>query len=356
MISSSRRLPVVRTALLTVAALGTLTLAACGGDDNSFAPSSSAPPSTPSSSPSTTTPPPKPAPKNPLTGVGGVPEHPVIAVKIDDTPPGRPQVNIDKADVVYVLAVEGGLTRLIGIYATTPPHAVGYVRSTRPGDAELLLQYGKITEAYSGGARDVLPGVHRSGINSWSMEDGKPYFHRVSRPESSYINVLLDVAQLANHVDTPRARSIGWTFGPVPAAMASKSAKSIHTVVTGANSGGTSVDFRWDPRLKKFVRYIDGVRQFSASGKPVAATNVIVQSAVVKSLRHRDVLGNPSQYTHTIGSGAVSVFRDGRRIDGTWFRGRLDSGTALRAGGKAIPLEGGNTWVVLIRKGVPVTG
>ena len=82
----------------------------------------------------------------------------MIAVKIDDTAPGRPQVGIDKADIVYIEEVEGGLTRLAAVFGTNKP-AVGYVRSTRPSDPDLLLQYGKITEAYSGGARDSLPRV-----------------------------------------------------------------------------------------------------------------------------------------------------------------------------------------------------
>ena len=104
---------------------------------------------------------------NPFTGIGPVPKPPTIAVKIDDTPPGRPQVGIDQADIVYIEAVEGGLTRLAAIFGTHKPKAVGYVRSTRPSDPDLLLQYGKITEAASGGGHDSLPLLHRSGITGW---------------------------------------------------------------------------------------------------------------------------------------------------------------------------------------------
>ncbi len=83
----------------------------------------------------------KPAALNPLTGLPGVPKTPLIAVKIDDTAPGRPQVNIDKADIVYIEAVEAGLTRLAALFGTNKP-TVGYVRSTRPADPDLLRQYG----------------------------------------------------------------------------------------------------------------------------------------------------------------------------------------------------------------------
>ena len=36
---------------------------------------------------------------------------PVLAVKIDNIAQARPQTGLSKADVVYVLPVEGGLTR-----------------------------------------------------------------------------------------------------------------------------------------------------------------------------------------------------------------------------------------------------
>src|SRR5438067_12644679 len=101
-----------------------LASAACTGGSSSE-PSTNAAPIT---TPSTHTPTPKPKPKskpepkvNPYTGFGPVPQRSTIAVKIDDTAPGRPQVAINKADIVYIEAVEGGLTRLAAIFGTYHP-------------------------------------------------------------------------------------------------------------------------------------------------------------------------------------------------------------------------------------------
>jgi Protein of unknown function (DUF3048) N-terminal domain len=65
----------------------------------------------------TTSPTPKSVATNPLTGVGAPPKGPVIGVKIDDTANGRPQLGVDKADIVYVEQAEGGLTRLLAVFA-----------------------------------------------------------------------------------------------------------------------------------------------------------------------------------------------------------------------------------------------
>src|SRR4051812_42035505 len=103
-----------RSAVLLLASGGLLASAACGGDGggkSSPSSSSSLPSSSAVSTTTTPPPPPPPPPKNPLTGLGPASTHSVVAVKIDDTDGGRPQLNIDKADNVYILQVEGGLTR-----------------------------------------------------------------------------------------------------------------------------------------------------------------------------------------------------------------------------------------------------
>ena len=355
-----------RTALTTLALVAVLTSAACGGGGSKHA-SSSAPATTPPPVSTSQTPTPTPTPTvapaavNPYTGVGPVPTTPTIAVKIDDTPPGRPQVGIDQADVVYIEAVEGGLTRLAAIFGTHKPAEVGYVRSTRPSDPDLLLQYGKITEAYSGGAHDSLPLVYASGITSWSNDAGAKYYYRAPHSgDHGYINLALDVAKVAATVKTALPHSIGWTFSPTLGAIASTPATDLRTRVTGsyAYTSGTPVEFRYDTALKAYVRYIDGVRQVAADGKPVTATNVIVQSCkVVPHPQDTDVNGNPAQFTYTVGTGAVSVFRQGVQVNGTWSRPTTASGTSLRTStGAALPLAPGNTWVILIRTGTPVQG
>lgn len=350
-----------RAALAAVAATG-LFAAACSGS-SSPAPTSSAPqPQAATSSSSDAAPTTHSSPVNkpavhtkgidPLTGLRDNPHLPVVSVKIDDTAPGRPQVNIDQADIVYIEEVEGGLTRLLAIFSSRHPYHVGYVRSTRPSDPDLLLQYGKITAAYSGGAHDSLPRMYRSGLKSWSNDAGARYYSRVSRSQSSYINLLLNINAVAKHVHTPLAKSIGLRWSAKPPAVGHPG-KVLNTVV-----GGTPVEFRYYPKLHKYVRYINGVAQHESDGKLIATPNVIVQKCrIVPHPEDTDVLGNPSQFTHTTGSGKVSVFRDGRRFDGTWSRPKATDGTklTLASNGKPITLRPGGAWFVLAQRSSAIT-
>lgn len=350
---SSRPARVAFAAVSTAAALG---LAACTGGG---AKSASTPAHTPATStpPGTSSPGPASPATNPLTGIGPVPKTPLIAVKIDDTAPGRPQIGIDQADIVYIEAVEAGYTRLAALYGTNKP-TVGYVRSTRPSDPDLLLQYGKITEAYSGGAHVSLDIRKKSGLTGWSNDAGAAGYTRQNRSQSTYINVTLNLGLVAKKVHTPRPTSIGWTFNPSTAGLPTTRSNGVSTTVTGSYNHGTAVQFRYDPKLQKFVRYIDGVAQHAADGKLVTATNVIVQYCRVVSFpADKDVNGYPAQFTYTVGTGQVAVFRQGVRINGTWKRPALNRGTTLTAtNGKPLSLDPGNTWVVLVRTGVPVNG
>ena len=137
----------------TALAVGALAATAMGGCSSDAKPKAA-------SSTSTQTPKPKPKPKavatNPLTGVGASPIGPVIAVKLDDTAAGRPSLGLEKADVIYIEEAEGGLSRMVAVFASAKPQ-VRAVRSIRSSDPELLGQYGRIIVVASGGGGNSLP-------------------------------------------------------------------------------------------------------------------------------------------------------------------------------------------------------
>jgi len=309
----------------------------------------------PSSTSSTATPTPTSAPApaqvNPLTGLGAPPTGPVIGVKIDDTANGRPQVGLDKADIVYVEQAEGGLTRLLAVFATNKP-TVEAVRSVRASDPELLSQYGRVILVASGGGGDSLPTLDKSILHGVIMDRGGPGFSRDGARSAPY-NVMSNLAAVSSAVKADSAKSIGlqWASSS-PGLPASRKATSLRTQV-----GGTPVEFQWDAKLKRYARVIEGVRQSAADGAPIATPNVIVQFCqVTVNPGDVDVEGNPSQYTHSIGHGRVAVFRNGHRIDGSWSRANLRSGTTLRdSKDRPISLAPGGAWVVLVATSAPLT-
>ncbi|MGI8759944.1 MAG: DUF3048 domain-containing protein [Jatrophihabitantaceae bacterium] len=285
---------------------------------------------------------------NPLTG-GTPSDNPVVAVKIEDTAAGRPQLGIDKADIVYIEQVEGGLTRLLAIYDSVLP-TVEPVRSTRANDPELAMQFGPIIYVASGGSRAELAPLDRSDLRSDINDRLGPGFVR-DGDRAMPNDLRADLAVIAAKLKGPRAKSIGLAWSTKIVNPSTRTGGTVRTRI-----GATPVAFDWSAALHRYVRLIDGAIQRTADNKTISTPNVVVQfcrSTVYP--QDRDVLGNPAQYTHTIGSGKVVVFRDGRRVDGTWTRSGLTDGThLLDVHHRPIALAPGGVWFVLVATGTPL--
>jgi len=330
------------TTTLAVAALTAAALGACSSD---------AKPKVAPIARTTTTQAPTPTPvgTNPLTGLGAPPSGPVIAVKVDDTAPGRPSLGLEKADVIYIEEVEGGLTRMVAVFASARPN-VRAVRSIRASDSELLGQYGRIIVVASGGGGSALPTLDRSTLHS-SINDrgGVGFFRDHSRP--SPYNLVSDLAKVSAAIKGDGVRNVGFTWAAAdPRLTGARPAATVSTRV-----GSTSVTFVWDAKLARYVRTVDGRRILTASGVPLAKPNVLLQLCRVNVDRSDvDVRGKPSAFTQSVGSGRVVLFRNGKRIEGTWSRSSVSAPTTFTdAAGKPLLFAPGGTFVALVRPGAP---
>lgn len=362
-LSTKQRVVAAASAVVVVAAGVGISVAAT--QDSSAKPvaapvTTSSSSATPSPSPTPTpTPPPrkptvKPAPAtNPFTGIGRPPTGAVVAVKVEDTANGRPQRGVNQADIVYVEQVEAGLTRLIAIFASHRP-VVEPVRSVRSNDPELLSQYGPIVVAASGGGGPPLQAVASSILHG--VYEGGPGFARDFSRSAPY-NLTVNTAVLAAASPTAgRAKNVGFTWSAtVPGLTSALRGRSLRTSIGGPDT--VQVGFDYDPATGRYVRIIDGNRQTTADGAIISTPNVVIQYCDVRtSPGEVDVVGNPSKFTTSIGSGPTVVFRNGHRFIGRWSRPTLTSGTTLlSATGRPLPLAPGGTWVLLVAKGTPLS-
>ena len=311
----------------------------------------SKPKATPTPTKTAAAPKPKPAAVNPLTGEGKPPTGPIIAVKIDDTANGRPSRGLDQSDVIYIEQAEGGLTRMVAVFGTHKP-LVEAVRSVRASDPELLSQYGGITLVASGGGGDSLTTLDASPVKGIIHDRGNIGFSLDDNRGAPY-NLESNLAEVSAQVHTAGSQSIGFTWSKTDARLArSKTDLTPHTVV-----GGTSVDFRWSTSLRRYVRIIDGTPVTAMDGALVAKPNVLVQLCrVTVNPNDVDVNGNPSQYTHTVGSGTVVLYRNGKRIVGRWSRPQGSAPTTYTdLHGKPLTMSPGGMFVALAATGATVS-
>ena len=131
-------------------------------------------------------------------------------------------------------------------------------------------------------------------------------------------------------------------FGPLPASTGTPAPSA-----SIAFSKLSSVGFRFDQGSGRWTVQQDG-RDMPA----VAPSNVLIQYVEVRSSGFKDVLGNPTPYTVTIGSGPLTLLRDGKKVEGEWRRGSAALGTAFfDSTGAPLPLGAGPTWVMLMPRG-----
>jgi hypothetical protein len=290
---------------------------------------------------------------NPLTGLPGSPGGPVIAAKIDNTAAGRPQAGLNEADVVYVEQVEGGLTRLVAVYASHRPTRVGPVRSVRRSDPELLAQYGPVALAFSGGAANVLESFRASPLVDASSAVHPDAYQRIASRPAPY-NLVADIAALSREVDDAAGvRDVGFRWAEADSRLAGAPQVSRFTSVVG----NTSVTFGWSAAQRRWEQLIGGSVVRDVAGQPVSTSDVLVQFCrVTQDLGDVDQAGSPSVFTHTVGSGQAVLFRDGRRIDGTWNRAEPGDPTRfVDRSGRDLLLRPGGVWVVLAPTGSSLT-
>jgi Protein of unknown function (DUF3048) N-terminal domain/Protein of unknown function (DUF3048) C-terminal domain len=298
----------------------------------------------------TVTPTPTPTPTKPtgplLSPFTGLPVPrlgPVLAVKIDNIVYARPQTGLRSADLVYVIPVEGGLTRYMAVFSSHVPPVVGPVRSARESDLDLLRQFGRPAFAWSGAAPHLVPFVERAPLASlYALRVGG--YYRDDARIAPY-NLFASTRTLLR--EAPKAspaRDIGFRFGPLrPADLASGQQAASYSVKYPA----ASYTFRWSASQHRWLTWVDGAPARGGEGGQLGGSTVVVQYTQIATSRFIEYGGRPP-YAKSTGSGKAVVLRDGKAYTVRWVRNSLDGGTAYYLpDGQRMQFARGQTWVVL---------
>lgn len=342
--------------LLVGAALAALAaLAACSGSGHARI--ARPPPPAPTTAPATPSPPPpaRPArhdigPPGRLSGQQTRPGSPVLAAKIDNTTAARPQAGIRAADVVYVEQVEAGLTRLLALYNTQLPVRIGPVRSARRDNIDLLAQYGPVALGYSGANAAVNADVAASPLVNDGF-DAQPAAYVRDPGRSAPHDLMLDPRAVLAARTGAGARDVGLHFD-VRRAPQTAPGRIVHVGFPSA-----TLDFSYDRATRKYTLVQDGIPDVDETARPVRVSNVVVQQVQQVESELVDVVGNHTPDNITVGTGAVTVYRDGHAVPGHWSRPTTADPTHWQtlATGAEISLRPGQTWVLLAGPSVAVT-
>jgi hypothetical protein len=288
--------------------------------------------------------------------------RPPVAVMIDNLPGGsRPQIGLDRADLVIELLVEGGITRFMAVYLHNDADVIEPVRSARTPSVLFARELGAVM-AHAGSAEldgdaDAAQQMFDLGVPHIDYDaDRGPFW--LDRRRFSPHNV-------ATSTQSIRSRAADWgVTGPSGAASWQFKDDHAETNVIGAAAQHVSYNFAlrvgvqpafaggwaYDAGTNSYLRSMAGVPHVDGgSGRQLTFKNVVLQVMPARiASREGHVV-----YSQ-IGEGQAYVFLDGRIIDAVWSKASPEDRTRYwDRNGTEVQFNRGSTWVALIPTGSP---
>ena len=268
--------------------------------------------------------------------------HPSLAAKIDNHEAARPQVGVERADIVFEELVEGGITRYVAVWHSDVPDEVGPVRSIRPMDPDIMSPFGGIA-AYSGGAQQFLDMIKAAPVFSAIFDyDTTGIFSRTSTKSAPH-NVILKAKELVGrHTDLP-APAQQFAYAPSVAASSAMVDGVPITTINTRFSSSRYPSWSWNAAGQSYLRSQEGSPDLDGASAQLASTNVVTLRVAI------DGTYGYVPKTTLIGSGEASVSAGGQTMTATWSKDSQAAPIRLVDGnGVTIKLAPGNTWIELV--------
>lgn len=282
----------------------------------------------------------------PLTGLPFGDENlnrPSLAAKVDNHPAARPQLALDRADVVFEELVEGGLTRYVAIWHSDLPPEIGPVRSVRPMDPDIVSPFGGIL-AYSGGQQRFIEAMLQTPVESAinGQSNVLDFFYR-SPDKVAPHNVIVRAAELVAYFGDKAPPKQQFAYASDIASATAVASGDEVAGFTARFSSFQAPSWEWSADDGVFLRsQTNGAADLAVSGQRIGATNVV--SIFVDIQVIQDI---PTTFLVASGNGFVAT--GGHIVAVTWSKESPEAVIELRdSAGQPVTLAPGITWIELL--------
>lgn len=272
------------------------------------------------------------------------------AVVIENLSAARPQAGLDKANLVYEMLVEGGITRFLAIFASSEEIAkIGPVRSARTAFLDIVKELGAVF-VHVGGSPEALANIPNAGIIDLNQMYNSQYFDRdrerlkkgIAREHTLYTNWIFlsrvgrDKNLAAHGSFTP------WKFDAD--ALLEERPTEPKSLTINFSTFPYKIEYRYNRDKNTYERYQGETPHVLEDGTAVVVKNVVVQYAPTRVADSEGRLN-----IDLIGEGPAVVFRNGEAISATWKKDTASARTTYRdANGQDIVFTKGTTWVEIV--------
>ncbi len=271
-----------------------------------------------------------------------------FAVSIDNSPAARPQSGLVKADIVYEVPAEGGISRYVAVFYHGAADKIGPVRSARPYIVDVAREW-NAPLAHCGGSEEALSYMDRERIPHINeIARGSAFWRDSARkaPHSVYTSSENMLAQMEKDGYWTETTLDGFHFDD-EAAPAGEACLSCSIYYPSAKNS-----YEYDAEKGLYLRFIGGEKNCDReTGEQIVAANVLVQRV---SSRVLDDAGRLR--ISMTGSGEALLFSGGCVQTGSWSRDSVTGRTRFtNSAGEEFVLRSGQTWVQVVDQNVKVS-
>lgn len=319
-----------------------------------------------SASPPVSSPSPSPSPgralyPNPLTGLelGSADSQTLrpVALMHNNTKAAMPLLGVSYADILYEQTVEGGITRIMGLYQNIDDvPMLGSIRSARTAYLELALSHDAVL-VHCGASS-----MANSEMKEWkvdhidAMVSSSKYFWRdAGRKAAGYSSehTLVSNGKRVREIFNEQSRiRLAEDRGAAPLVFTEETAPADGTraenITVSFNSAKTTgFTYNAESRLYAVSQYGSVMKDGAPGGGTVEVTNLIVIQTAIRNMGDKD--GHMAIDLQSGGSGYYAA--GGKMIPIRWSRAGLKAPLIYaREDGTPLSLSIGRTYVCIIPK------
>lgn len=266
-----------------------------------------------------------------------------LLVMIDNLKPARPQSDLDKADLVYEIIAEAGITRYLALFYHQEAEKIGPVRSARGYFAQLARGY-NAPFAHAGGSQEALALIPQIGVKDLDeIYNSGAYFWRDKqrkKPHNLYSSTekLLQGAKARGFkVEPPFLQPLGteWEGAPFTGELViDHSVKNYPYKVS------------WSYRNHSYERAINGKPHLMEDDVLITADNLLIMVTKITTYVKDNI---PLSDVKVVGKGDLISYIEGKKIKGYWQKETVkDDLKFYDEQGELMKLKRGTTWVQVV--------
>lgn len=291
-------------------------------------------------------------PKNPLTGEPGYPENALgrrpVAVMVNNLNAALPHRGLSQADILYEVAVEGGITRMLAVFANISSiPSVGPVRSARHYYTDFLVPYNALY-VHFGGSNPGKAAIQNRGVdNIDGLIYGATAFTKDNwRAQNRGVehSYFIDGAAIQSVAEQRGYSLNGETSAPFAISQNKVELPQKANSVYVKFSGYTNSEFTWNPDAGLYEKKRNGEPHIDENNSQVLQfANVLVLSTSITSYDGGDLR------EVALGSGDGWFFTGGGYEEINWKKGGYQNQFTFTAkDGSPITGNVGPTFIAII--------